>query len=114
MRIEKDNENKIISELKYWHYLIKHDFPRKLMMFFRRIRINGFDRRFLLRSILSNLVVWIMTLEFSQILTLIVSLPFSINFGLMPMSEYHEKYCTNVAWLLKHHLVSVCHGTTKR
>jgi hypothetical protein len=34
------NENRIIHELRYSLYLVKYEFPRELMVFFRRIRIK--------------------------------------------------------------------------
>lgn len=70
----RGNENRIIYGLKYSHYLVKYDFPRKLMMFFRRIAFDGFSFG--------------------------IPLGFSVNFRLISLSEYHNKYC--------HHLMSVC------
>jgi hypothetical protein len=66
MFLARDNENRIVYEMKYLHYRIS----TKLEMFFRRIVFDGFSFGF--------------------------PLGFNINFRLMSMSEYHNKYCPKI------------------
>jgi hypothetical protein len=92
MFIEIPNENRIKSRLRYSHYVLIHIFLWKLKVFLRRIRFNGFSV-VLPFSFLVSLTLFLISLEFSRILTLIASLPFGIKFGLISKSEYHKRYC---------------------
>lgn len=85
MFLEIPNENRIKSVLRQSHYFL----TCRIGEFRGRLTFDGFS--------LSPTPPW-----------------FSVNFRLMSKSEYQKKYCGNIAWLLKHHLISECSGTAKR
>jgi hypothetical protein len=93
--LEYPNENRIKKGLRYSHYVLIQ-FLWKIKVFLRRVRFNGFDVRFLL----FNFIQWLMSLGFSRLFLLMVSLPFGFKFRLIPKS----KYCQGA----HSQLVSVC------
>jgi hypothetical protein len=89
MFIEIPNENRIKSGLRYSHFILTW----KLKESFGRIKFDGFSVSFLPFSFLVNLILWLMSSEFSRILALIITpLGFGIKFRLMSKSEYDEQY----------------------
>ena len=109
MFLEIPNESRIKSRLRYSRYALRAVFTWKLKVFFRRIKVEGFNFLFLGTEILYIVAFFSLDI-FVKFIALILYTFFhkGINFRFMSMSEYHEHYCRINQ---NQSLYVLCHGT---